>query len=107
MPSILAGLTPQQLTAYLALPGSERRAMTEELRYNLGREFGEKIHAYHTRSKYQIKDVTWEEAESLKRCIIGALWNGKQPGQPWIPEDQAKVIRERLLNECPRKVSLK
>ena len=107
MPCMLDGLTPQEITVYKALPESVRRAMTEKLRYNCNvrRDFGEKIHVYHTRPKSQIKDVTWEEeSESLKRCIIGSLWNGKQPdrqGQPWIPEEQAKIIRERLLNEIP------
>lgn len=58
MPSMLGGLTPQQIAVYKALPERVRRAMTEELRYNLRRDFGEKTHAYHTRPKSPIKDGT-------------------------------------------------
>ena len=110
-PSILAGLSPQQLAAYKALPGAARREMTAELRYNQRKEFTEKLQAYHAMPKYEVRDITWgEEAESLKRCIIGALWNGKQPGQrglPWIHEEQALAIRERLLDEIPAEGFLK
>ena len=43
LPNMLEILTPQQLAVYKDLPGSERRAMTEELRYKQRREFTEKL----------------------------------------------------------------
>ena len=110
-PSILAGLTPQQLAAYKALPGAARRKMTAELRYKQRREFTEKLQAYHAMPKYEVRDITWgEEAESQEGYIIGTLRNGKQPGQrgqPWIHEEQALAIRERLLDEIPAEGFLK
>lgn len=106
--SMLASLTPQQLAAYKALPGEARRAMTAELRASRSEEYVEQLRAYHNTPKYQVKDITWgEQAEKLKMGIIGALWNGEQPGQPWIHEEQAKVIRDRLINEIPAEGFLK
>ena len=96
-PDMLAGLTPQQRAAYLALPGSERRAMTKELRASQSEEYVERLRAYNRTPRYQTVDITWgEEAESLKRCIIGALCD-----RSWMSQEQARAIRERLLNEIP------
>ncbi len=45
-------------------------------------------------------DITCgEEAESLKRCIVGALRERTQPDQPWMEIEQARAIQERLLDE--------
>ena len=86
--------------------------MTAELRYKQRKEFTtEKLQAYHNAPKYKVCDITWgEETESLKRCIIGTLRNGKQPsqrGQRRIHEEQALAIRERLLVEIPAEKFLK
>lgn len=100
--SILAGLTPQQLAAYKALPPNEKSAMTAELRYRLRKEFGEKLRAYHARPQYEIRDVTWgERTESRKEIIIGNLCSHVQTDQPWMSQEQARRIRERLINEIP------
>ena len=52
---------------------------------------------------FEVRDITWgEETENLKECILGALIsNDVNPDQPWMPEDQARAIQERLLNEIP------
>ena len=106
--SMLASLTPQQLAAYKALPEKERRTMTAELRASRSEEYVEQLRAYRNTPKYQVKDITWgEQAEKMKMGIIGALWNGEQPDQPWIHEEQAKVIRARLINEIPAEGFLK
>lgn len=82
MPSMLNSLTSQQIATYKALPENERRAMTAELRYNLQKEFTEKLQAYYAQPQTEVRDITWEErAESMKKCIIGALWSGAPPGQ--------------------------
>ena len=100
-PSILAGLSPQQLAAYKALPGAVRREMTAELRYNQRKEFAEKLRAYHAMPKYEVRDITWgEEAETLKRCIIGRLMDQME-------KSEAVAIRERLLDEIPAEGFLK
>ena len=100
LPSILAGLTPQQIEVYKALPPSEKSAMTEELRYRLRKEFGEKLRAYHARPKYEIRDVTWRErTESRKEIIMGNLCSRVQSDQPWMSQEQAGRIRDRLINE--------
>lgn len=111
-PNMLAGLTPQQLAAYKALPGEARREMTAELRYNQRREYTKKLQAYYAQPRSEVRDITWgEEAESQKRMISGSLGYGGQPGQrggqPWIQEEQAEAIRERLLNEIPAEGFLK
>ena len=51
----------------------------------------------------QIMDVTWgEEAESLKRRILGDLTrNYAKPGQLRISVAQARAIQKRLINEIP------
>ena len=104
-PDMLAGLTPQQLAAYKALPGKARREMTAELRYKQRREYTEKLQAYHAMPKTEVRDITWgEEAESMKRIIYGSLRRRIRPDhtdQPWMSEEQALAIRERLLNEIP------
>ena len=103
--SVLAGLTPQQIEVYKALPPNEKRAMTAELRYGHRKEFGEKLRAYHARPQYEIRDVTWgERTESRKEIIMGNLCSHVQPDrpdQPWMSEEQALAIRKRLLNEIP------
>ena len=103
LPSILAGLTPQQIEVYKALPPSEKSAMTAELRYRLRKEFGEKLRAYHARPQYEIRDVTWgERTESRKEIIMGNLCSHvqpDQPDQPWMSQEQASRIRDRLINE--------
>ena len=100
-PSILAGLSPQQLAAYKALPGAVRREMTAELRYNQRKEFAEKLRAYHAMPKYEVRDITWgEEAESMKRIIIGQLMDQ-------VEKSEAVAIRERLLDEIPAEGFLK
>lgn len=99
---MLAGLTPEQLAAYRALPGEVRREMTRELRAGQSEEYVEQLRAYNNTLRYQTVDITWgEEAESLKRCILGALRDRIQPDQPWMTKEQALDIRERLLNEIP------
>lgn len=88
--------------AYRALPERERRAMTAELRASRSKERRAQLRAYHAPPQYQTVDITWEEeAESLKRCIIGALREHVQPDQPWMTREQALAIQERLLNEIP------
>lgn len=95
-------LTPEQYMAYRALPERERRAMTAELRASRSKERRAQLRAYHAPPQYQTVDITWgEEAESLKRCIIGALREHVQPDQPWMTREQALAIQERLLNEIP------
>ncbi len=100
--SMLASLTPQQLEAYKDLPESERRAMTAELRASRSKEYVEQLRAHHSAPKYQIKDITWaERAESRKQIIIGNLCSHVQTDQPWMSQEQAREIRERLINEIP------
>ena len=103
MPDMLAGLTPEQLNAYIALPEREKRKMTAELRASRIKEWEEKVQAYENSFQPQTRDITWgEEVESLKECILGALTgNDENPDQLWIPIEQALAIRERLINEIP------
>ena len=103
MPDMLAGLTPEQLNAYIALPEREKRKMTAELRASRIKEWEEKVQAYENSFQSQTRDITWgEEVESLKECILGALTgNDENPDQLWIPIEQALAIRERLINEIP------
>ena len=101
-PDMLAGLTPEQLAAYRALPGEVRREMTRELRASQSEEYVGQLRAYNRTPQYQTVDITWgEEAESRKRIIIGTLFDHLHPGQPWMSQQQARAIRERLLNEIP------
>ena len=101
-PSILDGLTPQQLAAYKALPGRERRSMTAELREERAQEMRKRIEAFHASHRYQTVDITWgEEAERRKDSIIGSLLRDVQPDQSWLSREQAMRIQERLLNEIP------
>ena len=102
-PDMLAGLTPEELNAYIALPEREKRAMTAKLRSSLITEWEEKLQAYENSFQTQIKDITWgEEAENLKESILGALTsNDDNPNQLWIPVEQALAIRDRLINEIP------
>ena len=101
-PNLLEDLTPQQLAAYKAMSGRERRSMTAELRASQSAKYREQLRAYHAAPKYQTVDITWgEEAESLKRCIIGSLREHVQPDQPWMTKEQALAIQERLLKEIP------
>ena len=99
---IVETLTPEQYMVYRALPERERRAMTAELRASRHKEMRAQLRAYHAPPQYQTVDITWgEETESLKRCIIGALCKKIQPDQPWMTDEQALAIRERLLDEIP------
>ena len=67
-PSILDGLTSQQLAAYKALPGSVRREMTAEIRASRAQEMRKRIEAFHASQRYQTVDITWgEQAEHKKR----------------------------------------
>ena len=51
--------------------------------------------------KYEVRDVTWaEEAAMLKECLLGSL-EDLQIGEGRILEEQALVIRDRLLNAIP------
>ena len=76
--------------------------MTAELRAIRSEEYVEQLRAYNNTLRYQTVDITWgEEAESLKRCILGALRDRIQPDQPWMTKEQALAIQERLLNEIP------
>ena len=94
-PDMLAGLTPQQLAAYKALPGEARRKMTAELRYKQRKEYTEKLQAYYAQPRSEVRDITWgEETESMKRIIIGHMMDQ-------VEKSEAESIRERLLNEIP------
>ena len=107
-PDMLAGLTPEQLAAYRALPGEVRREMTRELRASQSEEYVEQLRAYNNTLRYQTVDITWgEEAESRRGIIIGNLCSHVQPDQPWMSQKQARAIRERLLNEIPAEGFLK
>ena len=101
-PSILDGLTPQQLAAYKALPGRERRSMTAELRKERAEEMRKRIEAFHASQRYQTVDITWgEQAGREKDSIIGALMIDDDEDQPRMSKEQATRIQERLLNEIP------
>lgn len=101
-PSIVDGLTPQQLAAYKALPGAVRREMTAEIRASRSKEMRKRIEAFQASQRYQRVDITWgEEAERRKDSIIGSLLRHVQPDQSWLSREQAMRIQERLLNEIP------
>ena len=101
-PSILDGLTPQQLAAYKALPGSVRREMTAEIRASRSKEMRKRIKAFQASQRYQTMDITWgEQAEQEKDGIIGALMVDDNEDHPRMPEELAMRIQERLLNEIP------
>ena len=107
-PSILDGLTPQQLAAYKALPGAVRREMTAELRASRAQEMRERIKAFHASQRYQTVDITWgEQAKREKEYILGSLQREVQLDQSWLSREQAMRIRERLLNEIRRRGSWK
>ncbi len=106
LPSMLESLTPAQLAVYRALPGDLRRAMTRELRHSRHQEMRRRIEAYHKADTTEIVDVTWgEEAQKRKDSMLAELvwphffepeWN-----ESWIPEEQARALVERLVNEIP------
>ena len=101
-PSVLNGLTPEQLAVYRALPRSERMAMTAELREERAQEMRKRIKAFQASQRYETVDITWgEQAEHKKDAIIGSLLRHVQPDQSWLSREQAMRIRERLLNEIP------
>lgn len=101
-PSILDGLTPQQLAAYKALPGAVRREMTADLRASRSKEMRERIKAFHAGQRYETVDITWgEQAEREKDGIIGALLMDHRTRQPLMSKELATKIQERLLNEIP------
>ena len=107
LPSMLESLTPEQLAVYRALPGEARREMTRELRASRDQEMRRRIEAYHNAAgTTEIVDVTWgEEAESLKESIFARLtWpHFFEPEweEPWIPEEQARALVDRLVKEIP------
>ena len=101
-PSVLDGLTPEQLAVYRALPRSERMAMTAELRASRSQEMRKRIEAFQASQRYQTVDMTWQDrAEHLKGTIIGALLMDHRTRQPLMSKEQATRIQERLLNEIP------
>ena len=101
-PSVLNGLTPEQLAVYRALPRSERMAMTAELREERAQEMRRRIEAFQASQRYQTVDITWgEQAEREKEYILGSLLRRVQPDQSWLSREQATKIRDRLLNEIP------
>lgn len=101
-PSILDGLTTEQLAVHKALPGSARRTMTTDLRASRTKEMREGIRAYNARQQYETVDMTWQDqAEHLKCTIIGALLMDHRTRQPLMSKEQARAIQERLLNEIP------
>ena len=58
-PSILDGLTPEQLAVYRALPKSEQMAMTSELREERAQEMRKRIKAFQASQRYETVDITW------------------------------------------------
>ena len=101
-PSVLNGLTPQQLAVYRALPRSERMAMTAKLREERAQEMRKRIDAFQASQRYQTVDMTWQDrAQHLKDTIIGALLMDHRTRQPLMSKEQAARIQERLLNEIP------
>ena len=84
------------------LPVEEQNMLVMELTKDYMKEHMEAYQAFGMPS-YEVRDITWgEETENLKECILGALIsNDANPDQPWMPEDQARAIQERLLNEIP------
>ena len=106
LPSMLESLTPEQFAVYCALPGEARREMTKELRHSRHQEMRRRIEAYHKADTTEIVDVTWgEEAQKRKDSMIAELvwphffepeWN-----ESWIPEEQARALVDRLVDEIP------
>ena len=87
---------------YKNLPVEEQNMLVRELAKDYMKEHMEAYQSFGMPS-YEVRDITWgEETENLKECILGALIsNDANPDQPWMPEDQARAIQERLLNEIP------
>ena len=52
-PSVLDGLTPEQLEAYRALPQRERRTMPADIRASQDKEMRERIRAYNNSLQYE------------------------------------------------------
>ena len=75
----------------------QKRLVTLQLAFREYMEYAPEM------ASYEVRDVTWgEEAENLKECILGALIsNDANPDQPWMSEEQARAIQERLVNEIP------
>ena len=105
MPSLQAGLTPEQRAAFKTLSDRERRAMTAELRASRDRDMMEKIQAHRESLTSEIVDVTWgKRTEVLKESILAdLLWrvHDSDSEHPWISRDQATTLRDRLVNEIP------
>ena len=106
LPSMLEGLTPEQLAVYRALPGDLRRAMTAELRHSRHQEMRRRIEAYHNADTTEIVDVTWgEEAQKRKDSMLAELIHPHffEPewDESWIPEEQAVALVDRLVKEIP------
>lgn len=106
LPSMLESLTPEQFAVYRALPGEVRREMTKELRHSRDQEMRRRIEAYLNADTTEIVDVTWgEEAQKRKDSMLARLtWpHFFEPEweEPWIPEEQAIALVDRLVNEIP------
>ena len=84
------------------LPVEEQNMLVRELAKDYMKEHMEAYQAFGMPS-YEVRDITWgEETENLKECILGALIsNDANPDQPWMSEEQARAIQERLVNEIP------
>ncbi len=107
-PSVLDGLTPEQLAVYRALPRSEQMSMTKELREERAQEMRRRIEAFQASQRYETVDMTWQDrAEHLKGTIIGALLMDHRTRQPLMSKELATKIQERLLNEIPAEGFLK
>ena len=107
-PSVLDGLTAEQLAVYRALPRSERMAMTAELRASRDKEMRKRIEAFHAGQRYETVDITWgEQAEHKKDAIIDSLLRHVQPDQSWSSREQSTKIQQRLLNKIPAEGFLK
>ena len=106
LPSILESLTPEQLAVYRALPGEARREMTKELRFSRDQEMLRRIENYHNFFTTETADITWrEEAQSLKDGMLAELLHphfyDPEWDEPWIPEEQAIALVDRLVDEIP------
>ena len=77
--------------------GQQKRLSTLQLAFKEYMEYAPEM------ASYEVRDVTWgKKAERLKECILGALIsNDVNPDQPWMSEEQARTIQERLVNEIP------
>ena len=106
LPSMLESLTPAQFAVYRSLPGEARREMTKELRHSRDQEMRRRIEAYHNFFTTVTVDVAWgEEAQERKDSMIAELLYHKHEHneleEPNMPEEQARALVDRLVNEIP------